>query len=38
MEALDRIATVPLAVNPPDLSPSLPLETVYVERATVAGD
>jgi len=38
LEVLDEIATVPLAVNPPDLSPSLPLETVYIERVSVAGD
>jgi cyclophilin family peptidyl-prolyl cis-trans isomerase len=37
MEVLDRIATVPLAVNPPDVSPSRPMETVYIERAAVAG-
>jgi cyclophilin family peptidyl-prolyl cis-trans isomerase len=38
LETLDRIATVPLAVNPPDVSPSRPMETVYVERVAVAGD
>jgi cyclophilin family peptidyl-prolyl cis-trans isomerase len=37
MEVLDRIATVPLAANPPDVIPSLPLETVYLERIEIAG-
>jgi cyclophilin family peptidyl-prolyl cis-trans isomerase len=37
-DALERIAAVPMASNPPDPVPSRPMETIYLETVEIAGD
>jgi cyclophilin family peptidyl-prolyl cis-trans isomerase len=35
LDVLQRIAAIPVAVNPRTLEPSLPLETLYIESVTI---